>query len=105
MTNEIQEAAKDVSIRRLLSTVAARLGPAGWTVVDHWDADLFAIGVAKVDDPRILVYVSTYQHPTGKFYVECEVPNGPEPSDYRVQQQGEVDLEALLEILRTHLSL
>ena len=50
--------AKDDSILAVLER--PKLATRGWRVVDHWDADRRAIGIAAEGYPRRLVYVSTF---------------------------------------------
>jgi len=78
--------AKDRSIAELVSRLCARF-PEEIEVVDHWDADLCAIGFRLKGRPAPLVYVSTWKKETGRFSVvveesapagkktECEVPD------------------------------
>jgi hypothetical protein len=61
---------KDDSIVTLLERLD--LQRRGWTIRDHWDADLCAIGVSSKPYPHRLVYVSTYGKAIGKFDYECE---------------------------------
>jgi hypothetical protein len=94
---------KDQSVLRLL--VDLDLDRHEWTVVDHWEADAFAIGVAAKPDPRRLVYVSTFRRAPGRFDFEAELPVGPEETDYRVVDRGEsVPFEDLLKALVKHLA-
>ena len=93
---------KDKSILDLL----ARLGikARGWLVMDHWDADLCAIGLGAQKEPRRLVYVSTFRQKADRYYYECEIPCGPELADYSVVEEAEnVDFETLLSVLERHL--
>src|SRR5262245_18865523 len=94
---------KDQSVLRLL--VDLGLDRHRWTVVDHWEADAFAIGVAAKLDPRKLVYVSTLRRAPGRFDFEAELPAGPEETDYRVVDRGEnVSFEDLLRAIVRHLA-
>ena len=72
---------KDQSIMDLLAALA--LPELGWTVVapDPWEADLVAIGIGRIDQPRRLVYVSTFKRAPGRFDYECETPIGPDATD------------------------
>ncbi|RME50659.1 MAG: hypothetical protein D6790_20950 [Caldilineae bacterium] len=93
---------KDRSILDLLALID--LASNGWISVDHWDADLCAIGIAKMGDPRRLVYVSTFERLPGRYDYECEVKAGPNAEDYVTVDSGEdVDLERLRQVLRRHL--
>ena len=94
---------KDQSIKRLL--VDLDLDRRGWTVVDHWEADAFATGIASKPDPRRLVYVSTFRRAPGYFDFEAELPAGPVETDYRVLDRGEnVAFEDLLKAIVRHLA-
>jgi len=94
---------KDSSIERLLK--ALPLKERAWVIVDHWDGDLLAVGIARKDEPRRLVYVSTRNAGKGKYYYECEVPSGPDQTDYSVTDEGdEVDFDTLLRAMTKHLS-
>ena len=95
---------KDASIWRLLGELADRLDAHGFQVVDHWDADLFSIGIARVDAPERLVYVSTYRQPAGRYAYECEEPDGEQEYEVTGRADG-VILDHLVEIIRAHLSL
>lgn len=96
--------AKDRSIRQLVSLLD--LGQRGWTLVDHWEADLCAVGIASDAEPRRLVYVSTYAKAPGTYDYECEVPNGAQPTEYQTVASGEdASLVELVAVLERHLDL
>jgi len=48
-------------------------------IVDFWDADLFAIGIASSSGPQQLVYISTFGHETGYDY---ELESTPASADH-----------------------
>lgn len=93
--------------RRAIRALLKRLPMAdrGWVIEDHWECDLCAIGVARADDRRRLVYVLTWQHSPGRYSYICEVPGeGPDPTDFVHGEQGEdVDEAQLLDALVRHL--
>jgi hypothetical protein len=94
---------KDPSIHELLRALS--LEERGWVVLDDWDADLCAVGIAHRSQPRRLVYVSTWKKPLGRYYYGCEAPKGPEPTDYEVTDEADdVDLAALVRAMVGHLS-
>ena len=62
---------KDDEIRDLLSWLRSRLGQ-NFVVIDHWEADRSAIGVAATDDPKQLVYIASRGQPAGPYFVELE---------------------------------
>jgi hypothetical protein len=93
---------KDRAIRELITRLD--LTSKGWVMVDHWEADLQAIGIAAKRDPRRLVYVSTFSGDQGRFDYQCETPMGPDDVDYSTTASGEnVGFDALLRVLETHL--
>lgn len=93
---------KDSSIIRLVERLS--LGARGWTETDTWDGDLCAVGLARSDDPRRCVYVSTWKRARDRYYYECETPTGPGATDYEVTERGEdVDFEMLLRAMERHL--
>lgn len=92
---------KDQTIRDLVAALPMKEN--AWVVVDHWDADLCAIGIARADRPRQLVYISTFGRDPRRYDYQCEMPSGPE--DFRTTAAGDdVDFEALLGAVRKHLA-
>jgi hypothetical protein len=83
-----------------------RLDDRGWETVDHWDADLCAIGIrAKGRDDR-LVYMSTFGEKPGEYYYECEVANNASNLGYDVVDKGQhVRINALITALERHLQI
>jgi hypothetical protein len=76
----------------------------GWIIVDHWEADRCAVGIARNDHPRRLVYLSTYGKAQGKYDYECEEPTGPNPPDYITTASGvDVDFDELFAAIERHL--
>ncbi len=63
---------KDKSIWILLGELAGCIDSRSYQVLDHWEADLHAIGVAAPDNPEQLVYVCTFDQPPGTSAYECE---------------------------------
>jgi len=98
------ELVKDKSIIRLLARLKLRLGPNAFEVVDDWDADLFAIGIARPDKPDVLVYICTFGRPPDEYFVSLELP--PEqPSDLPYRPAGNFEVrgfEELVAIIRKH---
>lgn len=76
-----------------------------WVLVDHWEADLFAIGVARKDDERRLVYISTFKRAPGRYDYQCETPRSSDVTDFDTTEEGEdVGLDELLHAMVRHLS-
>jgi hypothetical protein len=94
---------KDRSVLKMLDTLAEKLDPKTWTVIDHWDADRFAVGVAKKTNPKLLVYVSTHEQAEGRFCFECEVQADRDDSEYRVvRKEVGVDVDSLVSAILAH---
>ena len=94
---------KDTSIDQLVAALPMR--ERGWVVVDHWDADLFAIGVARKDDERRLVYVSTFKRAPGRYDYQCETPSGPDATEFDTTETGDdVGIDELVRAMMRHLS-
>ena len=95
---------KDQSIARLLDGLEARLGPRSFDVVDHWEGDLCAIGIARPDNHEVLVYLCTYGQSGEHCSVSLELP--PQPgNDVPYAAAGDHDaasLDELAEIVRRH---
>ena len=91
---------KDTSIWALIAQLAALFGGDSFQLVDHWDADLFAVGIASVKDERRLVYVSTFKKAPGLFAYDCE-----DPDSGSLEKGDHADLEELLRVLKRHLSI
>lgn len=89
------------SIWAFLGQLAREIDSEQYQVVDHWDADLFAIGVASLGEPGQLAYVSTYQQEADHFAVECEMPG----SDTVAARGVGLTFDAAVEMIRRHLTL
>jgi hypothetical protein len=63
---------KDHSIVSVVERLRTSLAPRVLVVQDHWEADLYATGVAGVGDPTRLVYISTFNKAGGRYDYECE---------------------------------
>ncbi|MGH3850515.1 MAG: hypothetical protein ACRDRT_12575 [Pseudonocardiaceae bacterium] len=95
---------KDQSVIRLLDGLRERLGLRAFDVVDHWEADSCAIGIARPDNHGVLVYISTNGEAGERCSVSLELP--PQPgSDIPYTAAGDHDaasLDELAEIVRRH---
>lgn len=76
----------------------------GWGAVDHWEADDCAVGIAHEGAPRRLVYVSMFEKRADRYAFECEVPAGPDETDYDVIESAEdVTYNDLQRVIEAHL--
>jgi hypothetical protein len=108
MTKETNSEAmeKDQAIIELLDWLQQRLGDQ-FTVTDHWEALLCAIGISASDDPAQLVYIQVMDAIAGRFAVELESEPSP-GSDLLYRTIGKFDSvtrEDLLGIITKHLGI
>lgn len=98
---------KDESILRALDELRLRLGPDAFVVRDFWSADLFATGIASINDPDRLVYLSTFRTQQGRYDVSLELPSGEAPPlPYTpAGEWTDVGIEELIMLVRRHLHL
>jgi hypothetical protein len=96
---------KDSTILAVLDQLWSRLGVDAFVLADHWEPDMFAVGIASPRDLRVLVYISTYQEAEGRFGYELELP--PPPDDevqYQIAGRGSgVSYEDLAVVIASHL--
>ena len=90
----------------MLNELRAELGEGAFDVVDHWDTDACAVGIARPDDHGVLVYISTHDHRKNQHYwVSLELPakdgdDAPYVSAGDRQVQG---IQELVSVVREHL--
>ena len=100
--NELKD--KDTSIHEVIAKLQNKLGDTAFDIVDHWEADLCAVGIARPDNHAILVYISTRNLPEKGYYASLELPSVEE--DFPYQAAGEfdnLDFEGLVSIIKRHL--
>lgn len=98
---------KDEAILRLLEQLTEHLEPEKFDVVDHWESDLCAIGIARAGKPGFLVYVSTFGQRGDSYFVSLEWPPAP-GSDLPYEPAGEQQAKSFAEVLmlvQQHLNL
>lgn len=95
---------KHERIVEAISALTLRLGDDAFDILDHWEGDLCAIGIASPDNHGVLVYISTFER-LDRFYVSLELP--PDlPEDFPYKNAGSMEagsIEELIEIVRGHL--
>src|SRR5204863_3101760 len=69
---------KDARLHVALAALRDRFGDS-IEIVDHWDADLLAVGVARRGHRARLVYIAVLPKHDGHFDVALEVPAGSKP--------------------------
>jgi hypothetical protein len=95
---------KAKEIQAVLAWLREQLGDR-FVVIDHWDADLNAIGVASPEDPHRLVYICAGSEEPERYFVELETAPS-EGSDLPYESVGKftsVDREQLARIVKDHL--
>ena len=94
---------KDPVIVRTLDRLWTRLGPDAFDVVDHWEDDPIAVGIASPRNHGMLAYLAAYDD---GFHVELETP--PVPGDdfpYQVAgRHSDLNFEQLVDVVRKHLA-
>jgi hypothetical protein len=95
---------KDQEIHTLIAWLRDHL-LIDFVVVDHWDADRFAIGVAAPVDLHRLVYISSWKRPTNQYFVALETSpaDGSDMPYASVGKFESVDRERLAHIVTDHL--
>ena len=56
-SDELSSMQKDDHILRMLANLRQRLGEGAFQIVDHWQADLRAVGIAHPDHEHRLAYM------------------------------------------------
>jgi hypothetical protein len=95
---------KDPAIVTLLRRLSDRLGLDAFEIVDHWEPDLCAIGIASPRDHGVLAYISCFGEPEGRYHVELELPPSP-GGELPYQDAGRYDdlgFEALVSVVSAH---
>ncbi|MGO9273904.1 MAG: hypothetical protein ACLQOO_27295 [Terriglobia bacterium] len=95
---------KHDAVLGMLARLEKRLGRGAFQIVDHWEGDLDAIGVADPCNRELLAYIAVYA--SDDFYVELELP--PQPGSelpYSVAGQFRpATFDELAQIVAKHLA-
>jgi hypothetical protein len=95
---------KDAAIHAVLNRLWARLGADAFVVTDHWDADLYAIGISSPHNRGVLVYISCYGTQPGRYGYELELPAQTDAPPYQVAgRSSDVSFEELARVVADHL--
>ena len=96
--------AKHPALGSVVEGLRSALGLGYFVEVDHWDGDPLAVGLARPDDRRVLVYVAVTPD-TNELFYECEVPAEAPDEIYEVTARNEnAGPEELLAVVRSHLA-
>jgi hypothetical protein len=97
---------KETRLKNTIERLRKMFGAAAFDIVDHWDIDWRAVGVARPDDHGVLVYLSTHNQMDGRYFVSLELPSSDAEMPY--DSAGEfknVDFDELAGIVKKHLRL
>ena len=97
---------KDASLCTLTDVLIRRFGADSIVVIDHWEDDDRAIGIASSRDPARLVYVAALEDAPGAYDLALE--DAPEEEDLPYSDCGwhyRVRLPQLIRIVANHLRL
>jgi hypothetical protein len=95
--------AKDEGLLSILRRLRRDLGEDAFVIEDHWEADLNAIGIARPDDRRFLVYI-TIQPQVPSLSFQCESPSVDADLPYHSDDMTDgVTYEQLVGAARHHL--
>lgn len=94
-------AEKDRRILDLLDQLRSKLGDGAFDIVDHWEQDLIAVGIASPRNHQILVYIGVYDD---GYHAELELPPVTEDDGrYRVAgRYSGLSFDQLANIVDTH---
>jgi hypothetical protein len=94
---------KDRSILELLSWLRGQLGDR-FVVADHWEPDLFAIGISGTEKPTALAYISTYGRPEGHYFLDVETVHASQPGSPGevIERHESISRDELLSIVTRH---
>lgn len=88
---------KDATISELLARLD--LPARGWTIRDHWEGDLCAIGILVSVDPHRLVYVSTFSKQPGHYFYALESAPTREDEVFHQEGSAEVTFDELVTVM------
>jgi len=88
------------AIDLVLAQLRERFGAAAFGVVEQWDADVCAIGLAAPGGPTHLAYISVCDKPAGRFdlLIERSAPDGAAPPAGSTRH-ADIDFETLATII------
>lgn len=104
---QISALSKDPRLITVLEALCTKWGKHAFDIVDHWEANLHGVGVARRDDHSCLVYIDTFGKADGAFGVEFEeAPSAGSDLPYTfVGRQQPASFEELSLLVGQHLRL
>lgn len=96
---------KDASIHEVVAKLREELGTTAFEIVDHWEDDLCAIGLARPGNHSVLVYVATYALPAHTYFASLELPSIAEGLPYKSAGEfNDLDFDGLVNVVKKHLT-
>lgn len=98
---------KDISIQTALNRLTENLGAEAFVVVDMWEDDDFAVGVAHPQDAQQLLYFSTFELPAEHYFIVFETAPDAN-SDLPYADEGDdlaESFDELLKMVKQHLQI
>jgi hypothetical protein len=87
-----------------LDQISQRLPPGSFVVVDHWEADPFAIGLARPSEHDYLVYITSDRDVHGRWFLSRELPRKHDVELYHEAGSDQfADIDALSNAIAEHL--
>src|SRR5947208_2640607 len=96
---------KNSAILRALHHLENRLGKDAFQIVDHWEADLLAIGVASPSNAQRLVYIASVSKSEQNYdviYERAPIPGSELPYEHCGKFHN-VGLDELAQLVSNHL--
>lgn len=98
---------KNKAIKHALRHLEERLGKGAFQIVDHWEADMTAVGIADPFDTRRVVYIASGRTQADIYHGSLEKPAKP-GSSLPYEDCGtfnDVDLDELVQVVSRHLDI
>lgn len=95
---------KSPALKHLVAFVLDRLPDQSAVVVDHWEGDPDAIGIARRSDTGWLVYIHAEKDANGRYFLSRELPPNSDlwPFEDAGSEQFD-DLDTLANAVKAHL--
>jgi hypothetical protein len=95
---------KDNSLRFLVTELLRYLPSKSFVLVDHWDHDPFAMGLAKPSNHDRFVFITSDRDVHGLYFMSCKLPSDNDLHGYHnVEADPFNNVEALAKAIEAHL--
>lgn len=97
---------KDPALLQMIAQLRARLGEGAFDIVDHWESDSCAIGIASPQNHGVLAYLSNWKREPGFYDADLELP--PLPGENVIYRDAgiyrNIGFEDVVRVVREHLA-